>query len=160
MHTVWPDGFIIFNNWPFRTTEICPKYKIFVKVCSQFCQMLNSYSRNGQTIFEILPKRRNFAKSGHTVCFGACSYYLSLYVYTSTISMVHDDDAWVCQHFGQFFWNKIWTIIHSLRRLQRFLLVEMICKIIWIVNVGNLPQHLSKLIWSAVILALVNMLFS
>ena len=50
--------------------------KIFAKVGQQFCQVLNSYLRNGQKIFKILPKWRNFAKSGNTA---------------NTIKIVHSD---------------------------------------------------------------------
>ena len=56
-----------FNIWPFRTMKIAQKYVIFAKVGSQFCQILNSYSRKGQTLFKIMSKWRNFAISGHTV---------------------------------------------------------------------------------------------
>ena len=57
-----------FNIWPFRTMKIAQKYVIFAKVGSQFCQILNSYSRKGQALFKIMPKWRNFTISGHTVC--------------------------------------------------------------------------------------------
>ena len=40
------------------------------------------------------------------------------------------------------FENKFWTIIYFFEEIARFLLVEMICIIIWIVNVGNVPPHL------------------
>ena len=46
--------------------KIAQKYEIFGKVGSQFCQIVNSYSRKGQTIFKIMPKWRNIAISGHT----------------------------------------------------------------------------------------------
>ena len=47
---------------------------MFVKVGSQFCQILNTYSRNGQRQFKIRPKCLNFTKDGHT----ELSTYLSL----------------------------------------------------------------------------------
>ena len=54
--SLWPDGFIIFSiighldQWKFAQ-----KYKIFARVGSQFCQIQNSYSRNGQTLFKFCP---------------------------------------------------------------------------------------------------------
>ena len=62
--TRWLYHFSIFRHLEQR--EIAQKYKIFAKVGSQFFQILNSYSRNGQTLFKILPKWRIFAKSCHT----------------------------------------------------------------------------------------------
>ena len=68
LRTVWPDGYIIFSifghleHWKFAQ-----KYKMFAKVGSQFCRILNSYSRNGQKLLKTLPRWRNFAKSGPTV---------------------------------------------------------------------------------------------
>ena len=35
------------------------------KVGSQFCQILNSYSWNGQILFKVLHKWQNLAKYGH-----------------------------------------------------------------------------------------------
>ena len=65
----WPDGYIIFSKLGhLEQSKIAQTYKIFAKVGSQFCQILNSYSRNGQKLFKILPKWQNFAKSGHTTC--------------------------------------------------------------------------------------------
>ena len=55
-----------FKIRQFRTIKIVENYKIFAKVGSQFCQILNSCSRNGQKLFKVLSKWRNFAKSGHT----------------------------------------------------------------------------------------------
>ena len=42
------------------------KYKIFAKEGSQFYQILNSFAINGPKTCNILPRRQNFAKSGHT----------------------------------------------------------------------------------------------
>ena len=65
--SVWPDGYIIFSIFGrLELWKFAQKYQIFAKVGSQFCQILNSYSRNGQKRFKISPKWRNFAKSGHT----------------------------------------------------------------------------------------------
>ena len=75
--------YYFLNIWLFKTMKMCPKYKIFAKVGSQFCQILNSYSRNCQKLFKILSKCRNFAKSGHT------AYYLSLTTHLSTQSQRH-----------------------------------------------------------------------
>ena len=58
--------YYFFNIWPFTTRKFYQKHKIFVKVGSQFCQILNSYSRNGQKLFKILPEWLNYATSGHT----------------------------------------------------------------------------------------------
>ena len=55
-----------FNIWPFRTMKFAQKFEIFAKVGSQFCQILNSYSRKGPKLPNIMSKWRNFAKSGHT----------------------------------------------------------------------------------------------
>ena len=80
----WPDGYIIFSKLGhLEQSKIAQTYKIFAKVGSQFCQILNSYSRNGQKLFKILSKCRNFAKSGHT------AYYLSLTTHLSTQSQRH-----------------------------------------------------------------------
>ena len=46
--------------------KFAQKFEIFAKVGSQFCQILNSYSRKGQNLIKIIPKWRNFPKSGHT----------------------------------------------------------------------------------------------
>ena len=46
--------------------KFAKNYKIFAKVGSQFCPILNSSSRNGPKVSETLPKLRNYAKSGHT----------------------------------------------------------------------------------------------
>ena len=46
--------------------KVCPNVKIFAEVGSQFCQILNNYSRNGQRLFKFRRSRENFAKSGHT----------------------------------------------------------------------------------------------
>ena len=46
---VWPDGLIIcFNIWPFTTLKICPIAKIFPKLGSNFCQLLNEPSKDCQ----------------------------------------------------------------------------------------------------------------
>ena len=61
--TRWLYYFSIFghlDHWKFAQ-----EYKIFAKLGSQFCQVLNSYPRNVQKLFKNLPKWRNFAKSGH-----------------------------------------------------------------------------------------------
>ena len=42
-----------FNIWQLRAINICPKYEIFAKVDLQFCQILNSYSRKGQTLLKL-----------------------------------------------------------------------------------------------------------
>ena len=47
---------LFFNSWLFRAMKIC--------------QILKSCSRNGQKLIKILPKWRNFAKSGHTAPIG------------------------------------------------------------------------------------------
>ena len=60
---------LFFQNLAIQINDKLPKtinYKIVAKVGSEFCQILNSYSRNGQKFFKILPKWQNFAKSGHT----------------------------------------------------------------------------------------------
>ena len=46
--------------------KFAQKFEIFAKVRSQFCQILNSYSRKGPKLLNIMPKWRNFANSGHT----------------------------------------------------------------------------------------------
>ena len=38
-----------------RTMKFCQKHKIFAKVGSQFCQILNRYSTNGQKILKCCP---------------------------------------------------------------------------------------------------------
>ena len=48
-----------FNIGPFRTIK-------FAKVSSQFRQILKSQSIKYQNLLKIMPKYRNFAKSGHT----------------------------------------------------------------------------------------------
>ena len=55
-----------FNICPFRTMKFAQKFEIFAKVGSQFCQILNSYSRKGPKLVKVIPKWRNFVKSGHT----------------------------------------------------------------------------------------------
>ena len=55
----------LFNIWPFRTMKMCPIVKTFAKVGSQFCQILNIFSIDGQILFYILFKWQNFTKSGH-----------------------------------------------------------------------------------------------
>ena len=62
--TVWPDPWIIC--WIFGHLEQLKCAQIFAKVGSQSCQILNSWLRNGQRLFKILPKWPNFTKSGHT----------------------------------------------------------------------------------------------
>ena len=57
---------LFFQIWPFRIMKNGLKYELFAKVGSQFCQLQNSNSRNGQKLLKILTKSRNFAKSGHT----------------------------------------------------------------------------------------------
>ena len=54
---------LFFQYLAFYNNENLPKV---MKYLLQFCQILNSYSRNGQKPFKVLPKWRNFAKSGHT----------------------------------------------------------------------------------------------
>ena len=64
---MWPDGYChisIFGH--LEQWKYAQKYEIFAKVGSQFCQILNSYSRKGQKLIKIIPKWGNFAKSGHT----------------------------------------------------------------------------------------------
>ena len=54
-----------FKIWPYGTMKIAQNYPIFAKIGSQCCQLINSYSRNGQKLFNFLPKWRKFTKSGH-----------------------------------------------------------------------------------------------
>ena len=50
----WPDGYVIISifghleQWKFAN-----KCEIFAKVGSQFCQILNSYSREGTKLFKL-----------------------------------------------------------------------------------------------------------
>ena len=61
--TRWHIIFSIFGH--LEEWKFAQKFKIFAKVSLQFCQILNYCSTNGQNN-KILPKRRNFAKPGHT----------------------------------------------------------------------------------------------
>ena len=64
---VLPDGCVIVSIFGhLEQGKFAPTYKIFARIGSQFYQILNSYSRNGPKTYKILPKWRNFAKSGHT----------------------------------------------------------------------------------------------
>ena len=57
---------LLFQYLAIQNNKICPKYEIFGKEGSQFCQILNSYSRKGPKLVKVIPKWRNFVKSGHT----------------------------------------------------------------------------------------------
>ena len=61
-----------------QNKKFAQKYKIFAQAGSHFCQILNTFSRNGQTIFKILPKWRNFDKSGNTAV-AALQRFLHIY---------------------------------------------------------------------------------
>ena len=53
---VWPDGCIIFLIFGHLDQgNFAQEFNIFEKVCSQFCQMLNSYSRNDQKLLKFCP---------------------------------------------------------------------------------------------------------
>ena len=59
--------FCLIFAYLLTTMRMCPKY-IKSKVCSKFCQIQNKpFHQNGQSCLNIMPKWRNFAKSGHTV---------------------------------------------------------------------------------------------
>ena len=70
--TVWPDVLIaFFDIWPFTIIKIVQlHHKKFAKVGLKFSQMPNCKWLKS---FKIVPKWRNFAKSGHT---GHCSAML------------------------------------------------------------------------------------
>ena len=69
MHSVTRWLSYYFNISPFRTMKFAQKYDIFAKVWSQFCQILNSYSRKGPKLLNIMPKWRKFAKIwSHWIC--------------------------------------------------------------------------------------------
>ena len=54
--SVWPDGRLFFNIWPFTTMKLCP-IAFFAKIGSMYCQTLNK-------AFEKLPKTlRNFSQN-------------------------------------------------------------------------------------------------
>ena len=58
----------IFQFLTFYINENVPKRRTkFAKVSSKLCQILNIRSKELSKTFKILPKWRNFAKSGHTV---------------------------------------------------------------------------------------------
>ena len=57
----------IFQFLTFYINENVPKRRTkFAKVSSKLCQILNIRSKELSKTFKILPKWRNFAKSGHT----------------------------------------------------------------------------------------------
>ena len=58
-------AWLFFNISWFTTGKSCPKHNNFAKVGSKFCQKLNKPSTIWQ-IDKILPKWRNFVKSGYT----------------------------------------------------------------------------------------------
>ena len=53
--TVRPDGLTSVRPDGLTSRKYRQKHKIFVKVGSQFCQILNSYSRNGQKLLKCCP---------------------------------------------------------------------------------------------------------
>ena len=64
---VWPDCSLIISIFGhLEQWKFAKKYHIFAKVSSQFCPILNSYSRKVQKRYKIMPKWPNFAKSGRT----------------------------------------------------------------------------------------------
>ena len=66
--TRWLD--YLANIWPFTTMNIRPKHLQFNKVSSIFFQVLYESFQNVKSFFYIMPKWRNFAKSGHTTSHG------------------------------------------------------------------------------------------
>ena len=64
--TRWLDDLARWSVQYLEQWKFAQKYEIFAQVGSQFSQIVNSYSRNGQILFKILSKWQNFAKSGHT----------------------------------------------------------------------------------------------
>ena len=55
-----------FQYLAFQSNAYLPKTIKYYISRFTFCQILNSYSRNGQKLIKILHKWRNFAKSGQT----------------------------------------------------------------------------------------------
>ena len=87
---------IIFSKLTIQNKEKLPKnIKYSAKVGAQFSQILNSYSRNGQKLFKILPKWQNFAKSGHT----------AIYVSEEARSEV--------KHLNKFLIRKVWAKVKT-----------------------------------------------
>ena len=75
---MWLDGYVIFSIFGNREQwKFAQNYKIFAQVGSQFCQILYSYTRNGQRLFKIWLKFWNFAKSGHTVVINGLAFWLT-----------------------------------------------------------------------------------
>ena len=53
---------LVFHIWPFATMKSCPKASKCAKVCSKLCHLLNKALKCSN---KNLPKKQNFAKSGH-----------------------------------------------------------------------------------------------
>ena len=64
---VWTDGYLINSIFcHLNACKFAQKYKIFVKVGSEFCQILRSYLKKAKHFLKAWLSVRNFAKSGHT----------------------------------------------------------------------------------------------
>ena len=79
-YAVWPDGYLIISifghleQWKFPH-----KYEIFAKGGSQFCQILNSYSRKGHSLLKLCLSGKILAKSGHTDSMGKITSVIVLW---------------------------------------------------------------------------------